>query len=113
MFGFAPGSVATGSRGIGETYRFRVDGHFTTLAWIQGIAVREAIEGHRETMTKLKSARHHWWPKCVSRYWADINGLANRLSPDGQVRSARPESFGAIGNGHHIKLSRDERGTSV
>lgn len=57
-------------------------------------------------MPKLKSANHHWWPKCVSRLWADRDGLVNRLSPDGSVKRARPDNFGAIGNAHHIKMGR-------
>ena len=57
-------------------------------------------------MPKLKSANHHWWPKCVSRLWADCDGRVNRLSPDGSVRRARPDNFGAIGNAHHIKMGR-------
>lgn len=64
-------------------------------------------------MAKLKSARHHWWPKCVSRCWADSEGLVSRLIPDGGVNRAPPENFGAIGNAHHIKLSRERHGTSV
>lgn len=58
-------------------------------------------------MAKVKSARHHWWPKCVSRFWADSDGLVNRLSPDGEIRRAPPGKFGAIGNAHIIRLSKD------
>ena len=64
-------------------------------------------------MVKLKSARHHWWPKCVSRCWADSDGLLNRLTPDGRASRARPDKFGAIGNAHHIKLSNNDHEPSV
>lgn len=55
-------------------------------------------------MAKLKSARHHWWPECVSEHWKDDGGCAHWLLPDGEVRSAPPKNFGVIGNGHAIKL---------
>ena len=58
-------------------------------------------------MAVLKSARHHWWPKSVSRHWADSRGFVKRLAPDGMVNCAPPKEFGAIGNGHHIRLSDD------
>lgn len=55
-------------------------------------------------MGKNKSAGHHWWPECVSRLWADDAGGVHWLLPDGEVRRAKPSSFGVIGNGHFIKL---------
>lgn len=55
-------------------------------------------------MSKKKSERHHWWPECVSARWADADGGVHWLLPTGEVRRARPESFGVIGNGHFIKL---------
>ena len=55
---------------------------------------------------KLKSERHHWWPECVSRLWADKDGGVHWLRPNGKVIRATPDNFGVIGNGHHIKLSR-------
>ena len=61
-------------------------------------------------MSKVKSARHHWWPRCVSRHWADPDGLVGRLSPDGEVRRAPPARFGAIGNAHLIRLADEEDG---
>lgn len=56
-------------------------------------------------MAKLKSERHHWWPECVSQHWADADGGVNWLLPSGEVRRSKPENFGLITNGHHIKLS--------
>lgn len=55
-------------------------------------------------MTKKKSERHHWWPECVSKRWADDAGGVHWLLPDGSERKARPDAFGGIGNGHYIKL---------
>lgn len=55
-------------------------------------------------MSKLKSARHHWWPQCVSVRWAAEDGKTGWLRPDGACTRVRPDSLGAIGNGHHIKL---------
>lgn len=58
-------------------------------------------------MSKLKSERHHWWPECVSQYWADDESGVHWLLPDGQIRRSTPNNFGVIGNGHHIKLGSD------
>lgn len=56
-------------------------------------------------MQKLKSARHHWWPQCVSRnYWADEEGKTGWIKPDGSIKRLPPAQLGMIGNGHHIKL---------
>lgn len=56
-------------------------------------------------MGKLKSERHHWWPECVSRRWADENGGVHWLRPDDSVTRTTPNNFGLIKNGHHIKLN--------
>ena len=58
-------------------------------------------------MPNLKSARHHWWPECVSRYWATEDGTTGWIKPDGQCLRVRPKQLGQIGNGHHIKPSRN------
>jgi hypothetical protein len=58
-------------------------------------------------MPKLKSEKHHWWPRCVSRLWKAEDGKVGRITPDGQIRRASPEQFGVIGNGHHIKLHKE------
>ena len=63
-------------------------------------------------MPRLKSARHHCWPRCVSQHWADSHGVVGRLSPDGTVTHAPPSQFGAIRNAHLIRLGQDaEAGT--
>jgi hypothetical protein len=58
-------------------------------------------------MPKLKSARHHWWPRCVSRLWADEDGTTGWIKTDGSVIRIPPDKLGMIGNGHHIKLGRN------
>lgn len=65
------------------------------------------IENRR--MTKLKSERHHWWPVCVSRHWAADDGTTGWLKPDGSFIRVPPSRLGVIGNGHHIKLGRDDK----
>ena len=57
-------------------------------------------------MPTLKTERHHWWPRCVSDFWANEQGCVHWLLPDGEVRASRPKNFGMIGNGHHILLGR-------
>lgn len=53
----------------------------------------------------LKSALHHWWPKSVSQFWAEVDGMTNRLSWNDQIVHAPPAQFGGMTNAHHIKLS--------
>lgn len=55
----------------------------------------------------MKSAQHHWWPRCVSKYWGNSDGFVNWVNPDGIIKRIRPANLGMIGNGHHIKLSSD------
>ncbi|PTT91479.1 hypothetical protein DBR42_03730 [Pelomonas sp. HMWF004] len=62
-------------------------------------------------MAKLKSERHHWWPACVSRHWAADDGKTGWLKPDGSTVRIPPARLGVIGNGHHIKLGRNDEDT--
>ena len=53
----------------------------------------------------IKSERHHWWPECVSRHWADANGNTHLLRHDGETICTPPKNLGVIRNGHIIKFS--------
>lgn len=57
-------------------------------------------------MPKLKSARHHWWPRCVSTRWAAEDGTTGWIKPDGSSVRVPPHKLGLIGNAHNIKLGR-------
>jgi len=57
-------------------------------------------------MPRLKSARHHWWPECVSAHWAAEDGMTGWIQPDGTCRRVHPKQLGVIGNAHHVKLGR-------
>jgi hypothetical protein len=63
-------------------------------------------------MKKNKSARHHWWPECVSSHWADADGMVHWVLTTGEVRRIPPAQLGAIGNGHFINLSGMPGGAS-
>ncbi|HBN9911962.1 TPA: hypothetical protein L3963_005808, partial [Pseudomonas aeruginosa] len=63
-------------------------------------------------MKKLKSERHHWWPRCVSKHWADAEGFTHWITPDGTYKRVPPAKLGMIGNGHHIKLSQNRADSS-
>jgi len=63
-------------------------------------------------MKTLKSERHHWWPRCVSKHWADTEGFAHWITPDGTCKRVPPAQLAMIGNGHHIKLSRNPADSS-
>ena len=56
-------------------------------------------------MTRLKTARHHWWPQCASRYWRDDDGRTTRLTPNGSVVRSSPSSFGSITGANQIRFS--------
>ena len=64
-------------------------------------------------MMKLKSAKHHWWPECVSAHWVAEDGKTGWLKPDGTVLRVPPKNLGAIGNAHHIKFSSKHGETSL
>ncbi len=57
-------------------------------------------------MPKLKSQRHHWWPRCVSAHWAAEDGTTGWVKPDGGCIRVPPKELGLIRNAHHIKLGR-------
>jgi len=57
-------------------------------------------------MAKLKSERHHWWPRCVSARWAADDGTVGWIKPDGSCIRVPPKELGVVGNAHHIKLGR-------
>jgi hypothetical protein len=62
-----------------------------------------AVPKHKKLIPK--NERHHWWPKTLSRHWADSAGLAHSLSCDGELVTSKPEQFGAIRNDNNIYLS--------
>lgn len=55
-------------------------------------------------MPTLKSARHHWWPECVSRHWAAPDGRVGWIEPGGTEKRLPPDQLGVIRNGHNVKL---------
>lgn len=59
----------------------------------------------------LKSALHHWWPRGLSELWKDKDGSVTRIAWDGKTLRAPPKQFGAITNGHHVKLNGPWAGT--
>lgn len=63
-------------------------------------------EGEPE-IEPLKSARHHWWPECVSQHWNDERGCCYRISATGEVIPAPAKNWGILTNAHIIKHSAD------
>ena len=53
----------------------------------------------------ITPARHHWWPETLSGYWADEGGGVTWLRPDGTSIKSLPKRFGAIRDGHTIRMS--------
>ena len=56
---------------------------------------------------KLKSERHHWWPKALSQFWAAEDGYCTQLPWNGEEVRLEPGKFGSIKNAHHIKHGED------
>lgn len=52
----------------------------------------------------IKTAKHHWWPETLSSYWADEEGGVTWLRPDGTSIKSPPKRFGAIKDGHTIRM---------
>jgi len=50
----------------------------------------------------IKGEKHHWWPKGLSKYWANEKGLVHRIDYSGKVIPSNPKEFGQISNGHNI-----------
>lgn len=59
----------------------------------------------------LKTELHHWWPKGLSKLWADEDGTVGRLAWDGKLVRSKPANFGAITNAHHVLLKGPWAGT--
>ena len=81
-----PGSLKVGVRIDGLR-----DGHSRIVPTILGPPCARISVGSMSPTPprRLKSARHHWWPRRVSKHWAGRDGLVGRLTPDGSVRSTR------------------------
>jgi len=56
-------------------------------------------------MTRLRNELHHWWPRSLSKYWADTDGHASAVFSDGTIVRSKPRQFGAIRNAHNIKMA--------
>jgi hypothetical protein len=56
-------------------------------------------------LKRITPARHHWWPETLSSYWADDEGKVNWLRPDGETKRQPPNVFGAIRDGHTVRMS--------
>lgn len=54
----------------------------------------------------MKSERHHWWPRALSKRWEDESGCVHWILPSGELRRVPSKELGAIRNGHHLKLSK-------
>lgn len=52
---------------------------------------------------RLQNALHHWWPRSLSKFWADATGHVHRLSSNGDLDRSFPQQFGAIRNNNNIR----------
>lgn len=52
----------------------------------------------------LLGEKHHWWPKSLSKFWTDSNGLIGRVDSGGKVSRSRPKNSARIADGHNIRF---------
>lgn len=50
----------------------------------------------------IRREKHHWWPKSLSKFWANKDELVNRIDSNGKNITSKPKEFGQISNGHNI-----------
>lgn len=55
----------------------------------------------------LTGEKHHWWPKGLSKFWANTNGLIYRIDSLGNVINSNPKNFAQLSNGHNVVLSEN------
>lgn len=51
-----------------------------------------------------QAAKHHWWPRGLSKFWKDDAGMAHRVSWDGELETKPPKSFGHTRNDNNVTL---------
>lgn len=59
---------------------------------------------------KLKSALHHWWPKCVSESWIDdsSDNSVGRMNLEYEISRIPNHRLGCIRNAHIIRFKENE-----
>lgn len=55
----------------------------------------------------LKGEKHHWWPKGLSKYWGNEQGLVYRKDYSGKIIRSKPKAFGQISDGHNILFDEE------
>ena len=81
--------------------RARQRAEFGTFAIVS--AAEQICGSKNATGRQMKTAKHHWWPRGLSTFWADETGGAHQLRPDGMVTPpCPPKSFGSIKNANAI-----------
>jgi hypothetical protein len=81
-----------------------IDGEFSLFVDTNDMAGTSSLKSLEGLPMAIKSASHHWWPESLSAFWADQNGAVNWLQPDGAERQSKHSTWGAITNGHTVKL---------
>lgn len=62
------------------------------------------MDGEMTDKETIKSAQHHWWPRCVSKHWAGSDGGVSWIAPSGECKRLRPSRLGALTNGHVVEV---------
>ncbi|KFI23841.1 hypothetical protein HW44_01505 [Nitrosococcus oceani] len=52
----------------------------------------------------IPGERHHWWPKSLSQFWIDNNGLVSRIDHLGKVCCSSPTKTARISDAHNLRF---------
>ncbi len=53
----------------------------------------------------LPNKAHHWWPRGLSKFWANEAGITHKIAPNGDLILSQPKSFGFINHAHNVRLA--------
>ena len=58
--------------------------------------------GERQGRWNDNSRNHHWWPRCLSKFWKGEDGEVRCIKPDGKIKTSkkRIKGFGSYLNWH-------------
>ena len=55
----------------------------------------------------IRGEKHHWWPACISKLWANEDGIVHRITSNGYVQPISPNKLARISDGHNIVVGKE------